>query len=62
MNNQNCRIGAVTPVEQLNEAVTALEYHYHGFVEKAASTLDSRLADFFEGKANSFKKLLDQMA
>ena len=62
MKNQNCRIGAVTPITQGSHAISILEYQYHLFVEKAKSSLDSRLVDFFEAKAKSVKKILDELS
>ena len=62
MKPQFCKVGRMTPITQANHALDILEYRYKNFSEKAAKSIDSRLADFFEGKAKSFKKLIEELA
>ena len=63
MNNQYCRVGAVTPITSGSHAATILERRYQNFMEKASSMgkIDSRLADFFESKAQSIKNTLENL-
>lgn len=63
MNNQYCKVGAVTPITSGNHAVAILEYRYQHFLEKASSIgkMDARLADFFESKAQSIKNTLENL-
>ncbi|MGD1945119.1 MAG: hypothetical protein ACFB0A_02340 [Croceivirga sp.] len=63
MNNQYCRIGAVKPITSGSSAIAILEQRYHRFLERAShsSGIDAQLADFFEGKAKSFKKALESL-
>ena len=62
MKNQFCRVGDSTPITQSNQALLTLEYHYQKFASRAAKNLDSRLNDFFEGKARSFKKMMEELS
>lgn len=63
MNNQYCRVGAVTPITSGSQAVSILERRYQNFMEKASSMgkMDSRLADFFESKAKNIKNTLESL-
>jgi len=63
MNNQYCKVGAVTPITSGNHAVAILEHRYQHFLEKASSMgkMDTRLADFFESKAQSIKNTLENL-
>jgi len=63
MENQYCRVGAVKPITNGTQAITILEYRYQMFLEKASSigNVDERLAEFFESKANSIKKILENL-
>ncbi len=63
MENQNCRVGTVTPITSGNQAVAILEYRYQNFLEKAADVtyIGTELGEFFERKAQSFKKALESL-
>ena len=63
MENQYCKVGAVTPITSVNHAATILEHRYQVFMEKASSIgkMDARLADFFESKAQSIKNTLENL-
>lgn len=64
MENLNCKVGAVTPMTSVNEAATVLQYRYQYFLEKASAndSFDNRLLEFFESKAQSLKKILENLA
>lgn len=64
MNNQNCRVGTVTPITSGSEAISVLEVMYNNFIEKAAdvSHADTRLGEFFKRKAQGIKKVLESLA
>lgn len=63
MNNQYCKVGAVTPITSGNQATYVLEVMYNNFVEKAAnvSQADMHLVEFFKRKAQSIKKTLESL-
>lgn len=63
MENQYCRVGAVKPITNGAQAISILEYRYQIFLEKASNIgkMDEKLADFFESKANSIKKTLENL-
>ncbi len=63
MENQYCKVGAVTPITSGQQAVTVLEYRYRNFLQKAADLhgTDSRLLEFFENKAQQIKKILENL-
>lgn len=63
MENQYCRVGAVTPITSGHHAIAIIENRYRYFLEKAANLKgsDSRLLEFFEHKAHNFKKLLEEL-
>lgn len=63
MNNQFCKVGAVTPITSVSQAASVLEVMYDHFMEKAAnvSGKDNQLAEFFKRKAQSLKKVLDNL-
>lgn len=61
MNNQYCKVGSTTPITQVNQAMTVLEFQYHNFMEKATSEMDTKLTEFFEAKANGLKKILHDL-
>ncbi|GMN07340.1 hypothetical protein MTsPCn5_27290 [Croceitalea sp. MTPC5] len=63
MENQYCRVGSVKPITSGNQAIAVLEYRYQHFLEKASNmgNIDSRLADFFESKAQSIKRTLENL-
>jgi len=63
MENQNCRVGTVTPITSGSHAVAVLEYRYQHFLEKASQmvNIDTRLSEFFESKAKSIKNTLEDL-
>ena len=63
MNNQYCKVGAVTPITSGNQAISILEFRYRNFIEKAAnvSNADTHLVEFFKQKAQSIKKVLESL-
>ena len=63
MDNQYCKVGAVTPITSGHHAVAVLEYRYHNFLQKASDSniADSRLVEFFENKASQLKKVLENL-
>ena len=63
MENQYCRVGAVTPIDQGRQAIALLEYQYQNFMEKAANLeyADTKLGEFFELKALKIKKVLENL-
>ena len=63
MNNQYCKVGAVTPIDQGRQAIALLEYRYQNFMEKAANMeyADARLREFFEQKALKIQKVLENL-
>lgn len=63
MENQYCRVGAVTPITVGEQALSVLELRYKSFVEKAAhvAAADIRLGEFFNRKAQQIKKILDSL-
>ncbi|MDT0622210.1 hypothetical protein [Croceitalea vernalis] len=63
MENQYCRVGAVTPITSGSHAIAILEHRYQHFLEKASSigNIDTRLAEFFESKAQSIKNTLESL-
>lgn len=62
MKSQYCKVGAVTPIGNDPTALDALQLRYQLFLEKANLTdIDARLAEFFESKAESFKKIIESL-
>ncbi len=63
MNNQYCRVGAVTPITSEQHSIAVLEYMHQNFLEKASKLngTDSRLLEFFENKARKIKRILEDL-
>ena len=61
MDNQYCKVGAITPITSGQKALALIEFQYHNFLSKASDfkTTDDKLAAFFELKARKLKKLLE---
>ena len=61
MENQNCKVGAVTPIPSGSNAIALLEYQYQSFLEKATNIQysNTKLGEFFELKAIKVKKMLE---
>ncbi|MEN8788140.1 MAG: hypothetical protein ABF295_01395 [Flavobacteriaceae bacterium] len=63
MDNQYCKVGTVTPITSGQQAVAILENRYRNFLQKASELRgsDQRLVEFFENKAQSIKKVLEDL-
>ena len=63
MENQYCKVGAVTPIAADRNAIHLLEYQYQNFLDKASNIeyTDAKLIEFFELKAQKLKKALENM-
>ncbi|WP_318311557.1 hypothetical protein [Flagellimonas crocea] len=63
MNNQYCKVGAVTPITSVSQAASVLEIMHNDFMEKAASVAakENQLDEFFKRKAQSIKKILESL-
>ncbi len=61
MEKQYCRVGAVTPLSNGQQAVHLLEYQYQNFMERASSINDANLVEYFEVKAQKIKKTLESL-
>ncbi|MBT8183526.1 MAG: hypothetical protein KJN76_01695 [Eudoraea sp.] len=63
MENQYCKVGAVTPIDEGRKAIALLEFQYQNFMEKAANIeyADTNLGEFFELKAQKIKKILENL-
>jgi len=61
MDNQYCKVGAITPITSGQKALALIEYQYQNFLSKASAfkTTDDKLAAFFELKARKLKKVLE---
>ena len=63
MENQYCKVGAVTPIAANRNAIHLLEYQYQNFLDKASNLeyTDAKLIEFFEQKAQKIKKMLENL-
>ena len=63
MDNQNCRVGSVTPLTAKNNIITILEYQYQNFMEKASNLeyTDAKLVEFFEQRAQKIQRILENL-
>lgn len=61
MENQYCKVGAVTPITYGRQTIHLLEYQYQNFIEKASTINDAQLVEFFESKAAKIKKVLENL-
>ncbi len=63
MDNQYCKVGAITPITSGHKALAQIEYQYQNFLNKASDfkTSDDKLAAFFELKARKLKKVLENI-
>jgi len=61
MEKQYCKVGAVTPMSSGRQAVHLLEYQYQNFMDRASSINDAKLVEYFEGKAQKIKKVLENL-
>ncbi len=62
MDNQYCKVGAITPITSGQKALALIEYQYQNFLSKASDfkATDAKLAAFFELKARKLKKVLEE--
>ncbi len=61
MENQYCKVGAVTPIAADRNMIHLLEYQYQNFLEKASNINDAKLVEFFEIKATKIKRVLENL-
>ncbi len=63
MENQYCRVGAVTPITSGSHSIAVLQYRYENFLSKAmdANFMGTTLGEFFERKAQNIKKILEDL-
>ena len=63
MENQNCKVGTVTPIASHGNVIGLLELQYQDFLDKARNMeyTDSKLVEFFELKALKIKKYLENL-
>jgi len=63
MDNQNCRVGSVTPLTAKGNIITLLEYQYQNFLDKASNMeyTDAKLVEFFEQKAHKIQRTLENL-
>ncbi|MCM4171352.1 hypothetical protein DHD32_07660 [Arenibacter sp. TNZ] len=63
MENQYCKVGSVTPMENGTHEINLLEYQYQNFMDKASSIKhsDLKLAEFFELKAMKIQKIIQNL-
>ena len=63
MENQYCKVGAITPITSGAQALTTLEHRYQNFLKKATtlSGRDARMVDFIDAKIKGLKKTLESL-
>ena len=61
MENQYCKVGAVTPLTSNRQTINFLEYQYQNFMHKASNINDAKLVEFFESKAQKVQKILENL-
>jgi putative alpha-1,2-mannosidase len=61
MENQYCKVGAITPLTNNRQAIHLLEYQYQNFIHKASNINDAKLVEFFESKAKKVQKILENL-
>ena len=61
MENQYCKVGAITPIAADRNMIHLLEYQYQNFLEKASNINDAKLVEFFELKATKIKRVLENL-
>jgi len=61
MEKQYCKVGTVTPITSGSQTISVLEYQYQVFIEKASNIKyqNTKLAEFFEKKAQKIKRILE---
>ncbi len=63
MENQYCKVGAISSMTNGSKELRYLEYQYQSFMDKAISKKysDSKLAEFFELKAGRIQKIIQTL-
>ena len=63
MENQYCKVGAISSMTNGSKELRYLEYQYQSFMYKAISKKysDSKLAEFFELKAGRIQKIIQAL-
>ncbi|MCM4165775.1 MULTISPECIES: hypothetical protein [unclassified Arenibacter] len=63
MENQYCKVGAISSITKGSKELRYLEYQYQNFMDKAISKKysDSKLAEFFELKAIRIQKIIQTL-
>ncbi len=63
MEKQYCKVGTVTPITAMGDAITLLEYQYQNFLDKATNIQysNTKLGEFFENKALKIQRALEQL-
>lgn len=61
MENQYCKVGAVTPLTSSRQTIHLLEFQYQNFLDKASSINDAKLIEFFESKAQKVQRILENL-
>lgn len=61
MENQYCKVGAVTPLTSSTQTIHLLEFQYQNFLDKASSINDDKLIEFFESKAQKVQRILENL-
>jgi hypothetical protein len=64
MNNQHCRVGSTTHITNGDHASRRMISYYQAFTSMASDTryAGTQLGDFFERKARSIRKALEELA
>ena len=61
MENQYCKVGAVTPLTSNRQTIHLLEFQYQNFLDKASNINDAKLIEFFESKAQKVQRILENL-
>jgi len=61
MENQYCKVGAITPMNSNRQTIHLLEYQYQNFMDKASNINDAKLVEFFESKAKKVQRILENL-
>jgi len=63
MENQNCKVGATTHITSGSHAPDRVESFYNSFATLASDTqyAGTQLGEFFDRKARSLKKILEEL-
>lgn len=61
MENQYCKVGAVTPLTSSIQTIHLLEFQHQNFLDKASSITDVKLIEFFESKAQKVQRILENL-